>query len=95
MKVDVPLRERVTCDTAFKNLTSNRLDNSQICVGGEKGRDSCNGDSGGSLVHYLNGRWILCGVVSFGHMECGRTGMPAVYSYVPDQIDWIYSTMKY
>jgi secreted trypsin-like serine protease len=47
---------------------------SKLCAGGEQGRDSCNGDSGGPLTY--NGMQI--GIVSWGSVNCGDP-VPAVY----------------
>lgn len=33
------------CDEIYRRLNI-RLDSTQLCAGGERGRDSCNGDSG-------------------------------------------------
>ena len=67
----------------------------QICVGGEKGRDSCVGDSGSALVTLnktpgnLIKTWKLLGVVSFGPKKCGTRNRPGVYSKIRNYIDWI------
>lgn len=51
----------------------------QLCAGGEEGKDSCNGDSGGPLMgeDLLNGfnpYTYLAGIVSFGPRACGTKG---------------------
>jgi len=69
---------------------------SQICAGGEKGKDSCVGDSGSGLMRSLPDphrgglhRLDLIGVVSFGPRLCGTEGVPGVYSRVESFIPWI------
>ena len=69
-------------------------EDSQLCAGGEAGRDSCQGDSGSALVttHAIQGSifetWKLIGIVSFGQ-GCGRENVPGVYSRVRHYIPWI------
>lgn len=71
-----------------------------LCAGGLKGKDSCNGDSGGPLITRTVDRrsgvqstaW-LTGIVSYGTRRCGE-GKPGVYTRVSSYIDWIKRTMK-
>ena len=66
-----------------------------ICAGGEDGKDSCRGDSGGPLI----GRdgddnpYILVGVVSTGTTTCG-IGVPGIFTRVTHYRDWILSNLK-
>ena len=71
-----------------------------MCAGGEKGKDSCKGDSGGGLFSDLiNGtdgkerKWQLVGIVSFGSKTCGD-GKPGVYTRVSQYLPWIEQTMS-
>lgn len=71
----------------------------QMCAGGERGKDSCRGDSGGALMSTLvdNGgsvRWHVIGVVSFGPSPCGMQGWPGVYTRVNNYIDWINKNVR-
>jgi len=63
----------------------------QICAG-DRGRDSCNGDSGGPLIFpdLFNGqqRFVQFGIVSFGSASCGD-GNPGVYTNVGSYVPWI------
>ena len=63
---------------------------SKLCAGGEKGKDSCNGDSGGPMMcRFSDGeKFKLCGIVSYGTKYCG-VGAPAVYTNVAKFVDWI------
>jgi len=76
---------------------------SQMCAGGEKGKDSCKGDSGGPL--YLRkvvrpskkssaedtDPWYLMGLVSFGSRDCGVSGnqKPGFYTRLDHFVPWI------
>ena len=53
---------------------------SQLCAGGEKGKGSCQGDSGGGLFmrkgehrrdRDMESPWYLQGIVSYGQPVCG------------------------
>jgi len=67
----------------------------QICAGGEKGKDSCNGDSGGPLIYreFTDEPWHQIGLVSFGTSTCGK-GVPGVYTRVAEYMDWIESKLR-
>ena len=55
-----------------------------------KGKDSCNGDSGGPLISRSvpGGTMHLAGVVSFGTPTCG-VGYPGVYTSIEHYLPWI------
>ncbi|KAG6936684.1 transmembrane protease, serine 15, partial [Chelydra serpentina] len=66
------------------NITENMM-----CAGyDEGGVDSCQGDSGGSLMSQDNNRWLLAGVISFGY-RCALPQRPGVYVRVTQFVDWI------
>lgn len=69
MKVDLPRANKTECEDLYEiyNVT---LKESQICAGGKKSKDSCNGDSGGPLMFVDNNVWYAAGIVSFG-VGCG------------------------
>ncbi|KAK6635458.1 hypothetical protein RUM44_000709 [Polyplax serrata] len=84
MEVSVPVWNTSKCDDQFIQPI---LD-TNLCAGGQAGRDSCQGDSGGPLLYQLpNKRWITIGVVSWG-IRCGED-RPAVYTKVSKYLDWI------
>ncbi|XP_038206756.1 CLIP domain-containing serine protease 14D-like [Zerene cesonia] len=64
-----------------------------ICAGGEKGRDTCLGDSGGPLMREVredsSSNWYLFGITSFGQTKCGSEGYPSAYTRVSKYMDWI------
>ena len=72
---------------------------SQLCAGGEQGKDSCRGDSGGGLFTHQEGQngditpWYLIGITSFGSKDCGN-GRPGVYTRVSSFIPWIVNNLK-
>ncbi|KAJ8928433.1 hypothetical protein NQ314_019022 [Rhamnusium bicolor] len=75
------------------------LDDGQLCAGGEKGKDSCRGDSGGPLMSYhadenseIN--WYSIGVVSFGPSPCGMEDWPGVYTKVANYVPWIVTKLR-
>jgi len=79
-----------------------RLTRQQLCAGGEHGKGSCHGDSGGGLFireseHGVERKeespWYLFGVVSFGGQRCGD-GVPNVYTRVFQYIDWIVQSIR-
>lgn len=90
LKVDLPYFDLGDCSRRY----GKRLQNTQICAGGERGKDSCKGDSGGALVYLdqTNYRFpfnVLPGVVSFGNFHCGTENVPGIYTKVSSYTDWI------
>ncbi|XP_048487345.1 phenoloxidase-activating enzyme isoform X1 [Plutella xylostella] len=77
-----------------------QLSQGQMCAGGEKGKDSCKGDSGGPLMYEnrsersLSGYFEIVGVVSFGPRICGQEKIPGVYTKVSEYLSWIRSNIK-
>eukprot|EP00092_Neocalanus_flemingeri_P029387 GFUD01031904.1.p1 GENE.GFUD01031904.1~~GFUD01031904.1.p1 ORF type:complete len:569 (+),score=93.67 GFUD01031904.1:60-1766(+) len=88
-RLEVPVLSSSECRRKFRSFEP---DVSQICAGGEIGRDSCKGDSGGPLYHSKtpdgSEPWYLIGIVSFGSRKCGA-GQPGVYSRVDSFVPWI------
>lgn len=68
------------------------VNENQVCGGGVKGEDSCNGDSGGPLMVVKEGdmpRWFVIGIVSYGALSCGGDKVPAIYTRVSAYLPWI------
>merc|ERR1712156_256420 len=86
-KLDIPALDNETCTTKFGGFTPR---STQLCAGGENGKDSCKGDSGGGLFIQREQYkpWFLIGVVSFGSKKCG-SGVPGIYTRVEDFVPWI------
>ena len=88
--------DRKKCEKLLSQKNYN-LEESQLCVGGKAGHDSCFGDSGSALMtQHLEDKknfqtWKLIGVVSFGisGRKCGVAGHPGVYTRVRHHIPWI------
>lgn len=98
LKLSIPVVNRNQCDATYNNAGV-RLGFGQICAGGQRGKDSCRGDSGGPLMAVERaadgtGRWITVGVVSFGPSPCGMPGWPGVYTRVIDFVPWMLSKMR-
>lgn len=74
-----------------------KISDTQICAGGESGKDSCRGDSGGPLMTVNTSRdnnWYAAGIVSFGPTPCGFENWPGIYTRVSSYVNWIVGKMK-
>ena len=94
-KLKVTIFDGEKCKEIYKSSGGEISKQTQLCSGGEKGRDFCVGDSGTGLMVRrrakgdLKERWRLIGVTSFGPKNCGTKGVPGVLSRVRNYIDWI------
>lgn len=68
------------------------ITSTQLCAGAERGKDSCQGDSGGGLVSEVSGFYYEYGVVSWGY-GCGRRGVPGIYTRVTSFLEWIQNNI--
>lgn len=96
--MQLPLISASQCSQVYKQAKVT-LGPGQLCAGGETGKDSCRGDSGGSLMSTVAEQqgeinWFAVGIVSFGPSPCGTTGWPGVYTNVGHYIQWIVSKIK-
>ncbi|XP_026492019.2 phenoloxidase-activating enzyme-like [Vanessa tameamea] len=96
LHVFLPYKPLKECQQAYEVQGRKlKLWHKQICAGGDKGKDSCKGDSGGPLMTHNNRRiYQIVGVVSFGPTPCGTENVPGVYTKVYDYLPWIRSEMK-
>ncbi|XP_072394639.1 phenoloxidase-activating factor 1-like [Diabrotica undecimpunctata] len=99
LKVKIPFVKRDDCLNGYKSARINipGLSDSQICVGGNKGKDSCSGDSGGPLMRRTrknDSQWYQEGIFSFGPKYCGTQGVPEIYTKVSSFLSWIHSKVK-
>jgi len=90
-KLAIPVLDPEECSVKFGGF---KPISTQVCAGGELGKDSCKGDSGGGL--YIQREqyraWYLIGIVSFGSKKCG-SGVPGIYTRVSEFIPWIEKKM--
>ena len=98
LKLSLNLADMSTCSQRYKNAGVN-LGTGQICAGGQRGKDSCRGDSGGPLMSVERSsdgayRWTVIGVVSFGPSPCGMQGWPGVYTKIYDYVPWILNNIR-
>ena len=97
LKVRVNGVERSTCSSVY-SAHKVQIASTQICAGGERGKDSCRGDSGGPLVaEDRTSRLVsyyLVGLVSYGPSPCGQAGWPGVYTKVSEYVDWIQNSLE-
>lgn len=68
----------------------------QVCAGGDDGKDSCFGDSGGPLMYYDRkySVWVASGITSWGLGKCGTNGFPGVYTSVARYVPWIINSLR-
>lgn len=91
----LPIVDSQSCNATYRTHSLN-LAPSQVCAGGDKGRDACRGDSGGPLMFFDTNRasWVLSGVVSLGLQQCGLPGVPGIYTKVDNYVDWIEKKIR-
>ena len=90
--MDIKIEDTDRCARDYSDFNPNQNANTilptMLCAG-ENGKDSCQGDSGGSLNcrHKDSNKWELCGITSFG-FQCSAA-LPGVYTKVDTYLDWI------
>ncbi|XP_034472873.1 phenoloxidase-activating factor 2-like [Drosophila innubila] len=97
-KVDLPIIDHTTCERQLwkTHLTRYfRLNQSFVCAGGEKEKDTCTGDGGSALFCPLvdhPGQYYQLGIVSWG-LDCNYEGVPAAYANVPHLLSWVHTIL--
>jgi len=93
-KVKLAVVNRRQCERQLNDLPRLKekklkfiLRDSWMCIGGETGDDTCEGDGGSPHVCNINNKWVQVGAVAFG-FGCGEK-IPAIYSSVSDAMCWI------
>ena len=88
-EVELVVSDQEACRHTFHNLTEALLGPGTLCAGYDQGgRDACQGDSGGALLHRLSGSYVQVGIVSTG-IGCARRDLPGVYTKVSHYSHWI------
>ncbi|KAJ2941538.1 hypothetical protein O0L34_g14591 [Tuta absoluta] len=83
LSVKLPFVNQKECKKDYENYDQHITD-TEICAGGEAGKGSCFGDSGGPLFY----KGHLYGVTSWGK-PCALKGYPTVFASVPITRDFI------
>jgi len=102
MAVSVPKASRAACEAANPTYVEYGWTNldTAFCTGGEAGKDSCNGDSGGPVIKSLGWKNYVVGITSIGSEKpegdgsCAAEGRYAVNTLVSKYADFIYETMQ-
>jgi len=94
-EVRVEVTEDERCRQVYREALGVELPDTILCAGLEAGgKDACQGDSGGGLLHQGSsesgdqGAWTQEGIVSAG-IGCARRGVPGLYTRVSSYLDWI------
>ncbi|XP_066151882.1 venom protease-like [Euwallacea fornicatus] len=99
IEVSLNLVNNKDCNVYYRNRHLHKalqgiLDETQICAGGNDGKDTCQGDSGGPL-QIINRKsdlktatFDLIGITSFG-IGCALGKAPGVYTRISYYLDWI------
>ncbi|XP_019906429.1 chymotrypsin-like protease CTRL-1 [Esox lucius] len=91
-EVSLPIVGNKQCTCLFADVTP--ITNNMLCAGLlAGGKDSCQGDSGGSMVIKQGQVWVQAGIVSFG-IGCGQADFPGVYTRVSQYQNWINSQIR-
>ncbi|CAL8070448.1 unnamed protein product [Orchesella dallaii] len=85
-EVDLPVLTTEQCATYMPGQVTQNM----ICTY-QPGKDTCQGDSGGSIDLARGGRYYAIGVVSWG-IGCARERYPGVYAKTTKYLDWIQTT---
>ena len=94
-EIEVPFVDKNNCKRSIFGLQKE----GSLCAGGRRNRDSCEGDSGGSLVKRrqtndtTEGRFFFYGITSYGTKYCNNDNQkvpkPSVYTDVAHYYSWI------
>ncbi|KAH8268680.1 hypothetical protein KR026_011634, partial [Drosophila bipectinata] len=97
LKISVDVWNLTSCQEKY-SIFKIRLNETQMCAGGEHRVDTCGGDSGGPLMVTLNSGprdiFYAAGVTSFGPESCGFKGWPGVYTRTGPYVDWIQQKLE-
>jgi len=85
-EVDLPVLTTEQCAQYMPGQVTQNM----ICTY-QPGKDTCQGDSGGSIDLPRNGRYYAIGVVSWG-IGCAQERYPGVYAKTTKYLNWIQTT---
>jgi len=90
-EIAVPIVNEGVCSRNYGASYSTRA---MICAGGQRGRDTCLGDSGSPMFSELagTGERVVIGITSWG-LGCAQ-GLPGAYSRVSFYRGWLDETMQ-
>lgn len=92
MEADVQMVSNERCNSS--GSYNGKVDDTMLCAGVPGGGvDACNGDSGGPLLAWTGGRWVVTGVTSWGY-GCGEARYPGVYNRTGNFLNWINSVIS-
>jgi len=86
-EVTVKIWDNKVCKETYGPAAPGGIEPHMLCAG-QKGKDSCSGDSGGPMQIGSGSTWMQIGVVSWG-IGCGKSHYPGVYSRITELRDWI------
>lgn len=86
-EVTVKIWDNPTCKDTYGNAAPGGIMDHMLCAG-QKGKDSCSGDSGGPMSIGTGATWTQIGIVSWG-IGCGKSHYPGVYTRVASVRPWI------
>merc|ERR1712213_116166 len=87
MEVTVKIWDNPTCKDTYGNAAPGGIMDHMMCAG-QKGKDSCSGDSGGPMSIGTGTSWTQIGIVSWG-IGCDKSHYPGVYTRVTAVKSWI------
>ena len=87
--IDIPIKWGRECGEIFKG--EGQFFPDLMFCGGEKGRTTCNGDSGAGAIYNGWSRPIIIGVLSFGIQGCSTS---SVYQKIEKALPWIAKETK-
>jgi hypothetical protein len=97
-EIELPVVNSVACQNQLRQTRLGekfKLDESFMCAGGVKGKDTCKGDGGSPLVCPSKADpnvYEQAGIVAWG-IGCGEDGTPGVYASVAKAVCWIDQVM--
>lgn len=86
-EVTVKIWDNKVCKETYGPAAPGGIKSHMLCAG-QKGKDSCSGDSGGPMQIGSGSTWTQIGVVSWG-IGCGKSHYPGVYSRITELREWI------